>query len=104
MNDDGKLALAPFYDILPTKVILPTDKDDLGLLLNGKKQNIRKGDFDTFAKSVGISEYTKNAIMKEIDYKEEEMCLIIDNSLLSKNAKSVWKKLIHKNIKRSKLV
>ncbi len=30
--------LSPFYDLLNVKLILPTDKDDIALMLGGKKK------------------------------------------------------------------
>ena len=103
MDDNGKLSLAPFYDLLPTKVILPTDYEDLGMLLNGKKTNLRRKDFETFASSVGISENIKNKIMSQIDEKYDLMCQIIDEAPLDQNSKVSWKRMIKANIKRSKL-
>ena len=101
MDENGKLSLAPFYDLLPTKVILPTDHDDLGMLFNGKKTNLIKKDFDMFTKNIGLSELTKEKIMAKIDSKYEEMCQIIDDSFLDQNSKSSWKRMIKSNIKRS---
>ena len=100
MDDRGLLSLSPFYDLLPTKVILPSDNEELGMLLNGKKKYLLKRDFDEFAKSINLSEVTKNKIMKDIEDKYGTMCQIIDNSPLDQNSKSVWKRLIKSNIKR----
>lgn len=104
MDENGKLSLAPFYDLLPTKVILASDHDDLGMLFNGKKQNLRKTDFDQFADRIGISNLTKNGIMKKINDKSDEMFKIIDESELDQNSKSVWKRMIKANIKRANLL
>ncbi|MDD2635132.1 MAG: HipA domain-containing protein [Bacteroidales bacterium] len=38
--------LSPFYDLLNVKLILPQDKEDLALLLGGKKKNFNKEYFD----------------------------------------------------------
>ncbi|MCU0404719.1 MAG: HipA domain-containing protein [Chitinophagaceae bacterium] len=40
--------LSPFYDLLNVKIILPKDKEDMALLLGGKKENLNKGYFDHF--------------------------------------------------------
>ena len=54
MDEQGRLSLAPFYDILGTKIVLKADHQDLGMLFNGKNSNLRKHDFDQFAANVGI--------------------------------------------------
>lgn len=100
MDDDGQLSLAPFYDILPTKVILPTDYEELGMLLNGKKSKLAKKDFDEFAKNIGINSLTKDKIISDINNHYEMMCEIINDSTLDQNSKAVWKRLIKSNIKR----
>lgn len=51
-----EFVLSPAYDILPVNVILPEDKDELALALNGKKRNLRRKDFVTFAVSCDINE------------------------------------------------
>lgn len=102
MDEEGKLSLAPFYDLLPTKVILPTDQEDLGMLLNGKKHYLIKRDFDSFCEKVDVSLLTQQKIMKQIDDKYLDMCRVIDESLLDQNSKSNWKRMIKSNIKRSK--
>ena len=40
-----KYVLSDAYDMLSTNVVIPTDKEELALTINGKKQNIRKKDF-----------------------------------------------------------
>lgn len=100
MNEDGSLSLSKFYDLLPTKVILPSDKDDLGMRFNGKKNNLTRRDFDAFAKQVGIEEQQKNSIIRGIDSKVNVMEEIINNSLLNQNARTSWIRLIKKNIRR----
>ena len=102
MDGKGNLSLSPFYDILPTKIILPSDHEDLGLLLDGRKTNLRGGSFTAFANSIGIPELAQKKIMASIDQKHEEMCQIIDGSSLDQNSKSEWKKMIASGIKRSK--
>jgi len=103
MDDDGKLSLAPFYDFLPTKVILPSDHEDLGMLFNGRKRDLHKHDFDQFCKHVCIDANAQRYIMEAINRTEGELARIIDASCLDQNSKIVWKKMIHSNIKRAKL-
>ena len=102
MDEYGCLSLAPFYDFLPTKVILPTDHDDLGMVFNGRKTNLHKHDFDQFCKNIGIDEKTQSRLMKSIDDKENEMIEIINSSSINQYGKSEWIRKIHSNIKRAK--
>ena len=101
MDEGGKLSLAPFYDLLPTKVILPSDREDLGMLFNGRKKDLHRHDFEAFAHKVGIAPLTMEKTMKNMEEKYAAMCEIIDCSLLDQNSKSTWKRMIKGNIKRA---
>ena len=98
----GSLSLAPAYDLLPTKIILPSDHEDLGMLLNGQKYNLHKHDFDAFCAAVGINEIIQRKIMESIDRNVETMSQIIMDSTLNQDGKSRWIKMIAANIKRAK--
>ncbi len=51
----GKYLLSPAYDLLPVNVIMPEDKEQFALAMNGKKMNIRRKDFLVFAEECGIT-------------------------------------------------
>ncbi len=47
--------LSQFYDLVPVKIILPADTDELALMLNGKKSKLTKTDFFTFGEKLDLS-------------------------------------------------
>lgn len=45
---DGKVyRVAPAYDMVTTKLLMPQDQEELALTLNGKKSKLKRGDFET---------------------------------------------------------
>jgi serine/threonine-protein kinase HipA len=48
--------LAPAYDLLNTKLVIPKDPEELALTLNGRKRKLGKSDFDQFALGLDIPE------------------------------------------------
>ena len=46
--------LSPAYDLLPVNVIMPEDKEEFALTMNGKKTNLRYKDFLIFATAANI--------------------------------------------------
>ena len=52
---DGTWHLSPAYDLVPVKAILPADKDDLALTVNGKNRKLRAGDFKVAAATMGLT-------------------------------------------------
>ncbi|MBP5535432.1 MAG: HipA domain-containing protein [Bacteroidales bacterium] len=45
MPQDGLWRMAPAYDLLAVRIAMPSDKEELALTLNGKKNNIKRADF-----------------------------------------------------------
>lgn len=56
----NEVNLAPAYDLLATKLVLPKDEEECALTLNGKKKKIRRKDFDALAESLRIPEKARD--------------------------------------------
>ena len=52
----GEYTFAPAYDLLSTKLVIPEDNEELALTLNGKKQKLKKSDFDHLLKTFKIED------------------------------------------------
>ena len=52
----GEVKLSPAYDLLPTQLLLPEDKEESALTINGKKRRLTKNDFICFAQAILLSE------------------------------------------------
>ena len=90
----GEYVLSPAYDLLPVNANMPADKEQFALAMNGKKTNIKKGDFLKFADTCGISRQTAEKIIKSLvkfTPKWLEMC---DESLLPSDLKERLKNII----------
>ena len=57
--------LSKAYDMLPVNVIMPEDKEQLALTINGKKRNIHKKEFRILAESCGIPLNSAERMMKK---------------------------------------
>ncbi len=95
-NKKGKHELSPAYDLLSTKMVIPKDIEDLALNLNGKKNNLKRQDFENL-----IVDYVDR---KTIDnsYKKFQNVIpkwfeFIDNSFLNQKSKEKYKSIIKKN-------
>ena len=86
--------LSPAYDLLPVSVIMPEDKEELALTLNGKKNNIRKKDFLVFADSCGISRNAAEKMICEIKSKKQRLIDMCRDSLLTEDMKESLAALI----------
>jgi serine/threonine-protein kinase HipA len=58
--------LAPFYDFINVKLILPEDKEDIALVLGGKKRNFNKVYFNRLAEVLQLNEKQIQTVYKRI--------------------------------------
>jgi serine/threonine-protein kinase HipA len=89
-NEDDEIMLSPAYDLLSTKLLIPKDKEDLALTLNGKKNNIRKKDFDVFANQLRINEAALQKIYDKFGDSFHQMTTLISKSFLSDQMKEKY--------------
>jgi serine/threonine-protein kinase HipA len=91
--------LSPFYDLLNVKMILPEDKEDMALLLGGKKQNFNKGYFDRLGLVLKLNDKQIGAVYKRLGRWLPIAIPLIDASFLSKERKSEYTNLIKQRTK-----
>jgi len=64
-NLEGETRLAPAYDLLPTRLLLPEDQEESALTLNGKKSKIGLQDFLRFGEVLTLnSKQLENALRR----------------------------------------
>ena len=64
--ESGIYILSPAYDLLPVNVIMPEDREEFALTMNGKKTNLRRNDFLVFAESSGIPRKAAGTMMERM--------------------------------------
>lgn len=52
----GDVALSPAYDLLPTALLLPEDKEETALTMCGRKRHISRENFEQFGKALKLTE------------------------------------------------
>lgn len=90
----GSYILSPAYDLLPVNVIMPEDKEQTALALNGKKQNIRRKDFFVFAEECGISQVSAEKMIKKLVSMKPKFLAMCEDSLLPEDMKEQFAFLI----------
>ena len=94
-----KYALSPAYDMLPVNVILPSDKEQMALTLNGKKKNIRKKDFYALSDNLGINQKVAERIIEKVVSMKKEFFKECDSSYIGEEDKERVRALIEARIK-----
>lgn len=95
----GKYLLSPAYDLLPVNVIMPEDKEQLALAMNGKKMNIRRKDFLIFADTCGISRISAEKMIAGLAAKKDRFIAMCNESFLPAHLKERFTDLIRERSK-----
>lgn len=90
----GEYVLSPAYDLLPVNANMPADKEQFALAMNGKKMNIRKGDFLKFADTCGISLPTAEKLIDNLVKLTPKWLKMCEKSLLTDELKERLTKII----------
>lgn len=83
-KDNEHYALAPAYDMVAVKLLIPEDQEELALNLNGKKRKIKRADFNEAMAKSHIPEKAIENLWNRIEkgmknWKELISCSFINN-------------------------
>ena len=95
-----EFGLSPAYDLLPVNVILPEDKDETALSLNGKKRNLTRKDFLCFAVNCDIEKKTAERLTDKMCSLKDKYISVCRDSFLPKESQNKVIKLIEDRIRR----
>ena len=92
--------LSAAYDLLPVNLAMPEDTEEFALTMNGKKSNIKKSDFLTFAESCKIPEQAALKMIQRIVSFEEKFKDTANRSFLTEEEKTTLIELISERLER----
>ena len=99
-NEEGLVRLAPAYDLVCSRIVIPQEPDESALTIQGKKTRIKRKDMDLFAESLGVPEkirFAKFAGQKEL------FSSTIAASLLPRDMAAAFDKLFIERFQRLEL-
>lgn len=95
----GRYVLSEAYDMLPVSCIIPNDPEELALALNGKKRNLRRKDFLTFAEAAGLSKEAAEKMLRKVASMQETYATMCVESLIPDAMKERMTDLIAERVK-----
>lgn len=93
---DSNYMLTPAYDLLSTSLAMPEDDEELALTLNGKKNRIKREDFEKVMRGSGMDEKSITNLFNRFIKSIPKWHEIIDESFLPDTLKETY----HTNIDR----
>ncbi len=87
-------SLSPAYDMLPVNIIMPQDKEQMALTVNGKKRNIRKKDFLIMADNLSIKSKAAERIINQVCKYQDKIIEEIQQSYIPDDLKEDFALLV----------
>lgn len=86
--------LSPAYDLLNVSIVLPEDKEELALTLDGKKRKLSKKHFIRFGEGLGLNDKQIDIAFKRMVKNKPKALHWIDISFLSTEMKDLYKETL----------
>jgi serine/threonine-protein kinase HipA len=102
-KDNKHYALAPAYDMVAVKLLIPEDQEELALNLNGKKRKIKRLDFNEAMAKAQIPVKAIENLWNRIEKGMQQWQELIACSFLSEENKSILIPLIADRAKQLEL-
>ncbi len=81
-SQKGIIALSPAYDLVSSRLVIPEEKDEMALTINGKRNRLNKSDFLTFAETIKVDiTYAEKKIHELIELQGSCTNMINDSQL-----------------------
>jgi serine/threonine-protein kinase HipA len=100
--DAGEVQLAPAYDLLATRLILPKDEEETALTLNGKKKNLGRKDFDALAAALEVNPKARDNAYERLLGMRRTWTGILEKCLLPKPVREGYGDLVAQRMARLK--
>ncbi|MEK6557682.1 MAG: HipA domain-containing protein, partial [Candidatus Margulisiibacteriota bacterium] len=92
--------LSPAYDLVNTHLIIPDDKDETALTINGKKRNLKRSDFDILAEYLKLSDKATISVYATLRKLQTEASAVIEDSSLPASLQKRYQDILFKNIEK----
>ncbi|SDD75027.1 serine/threonine-protein kinase HipA [Pedobacter soli] len=103
LHTDRGILFSPAYDLLNVNLIYPRDQEDLALTLGGRKQKIKRADFDQFTVSLGIADKVRESIYADFSKQAKNVKSMIEKSFLTEEYRQEYLKIFQKKMLQIKL-
>jgi len=90
-DEEGRVRLAPVYDLVCSRIVLPNEANDSALTISGRKSKIRRKEMDLLADNLGIPQKVR---FSRFAGQKENFRKRLSASLLPKDLAAAFDKLL----------
>ncbi|MEZ0484181.1 HipA domain-containing protein [Fibrella aquatica] len=98
-TDEG-ISLTPAYDLLATKLLMPTDNEEFALSLNGKKSRLRSSDWKAFGNYLQLTDRQQQNVFTRLADRINKITKLVEISFLTPTTKEAYRQLLHERYER----
>ena len=95
-NPKEAYILTPAYDLLSTAIAMPEDEEELALTLNGKKNKIKREDFEKAMRDSGVDDKAISNLFNKFEKALPKWYSIIKESFLPTEQQTKYRELIER--------
>lgn len=99
IRSDSGWVLSPAYDLLNVAIILPEDKEETALTLEGKKKELSKENFISLAKNLDLTAKQMEGVFKRVKENKPKAIKWIEKSFLTESIKIEYIKVLESRYK-----
>lgn len=96
--------LAPAYDLLNVAIILPDDKEELALTLEGKKKKLSKENFIRLGKGLDLTDKQVEGAFKRMVKNKSKAIAWVEKSFLSDDMKTAYINILESRYQQLSLI
>lgn len=93
-GDGAIFSLSPAYDLVSTALVIENEDEQMSLTLNGRKNKLKKQDFDVLASNLALTEKQRDNCYLVFKNKMSDAIELIENSFLPIHQKEKLKTLM----------
>jgi serine/threonine-protein kinase HipA len=99
-REDVGYQLSPAYDVLSSRLVLPEEKDDMCLSLQGKRNSISKKDLQGLSEHFGLTGKQVNNALDRLSALRSSIEMMIEGSFLEKRLRNRFLEIFEERMDR----
>ncbi|MDA3851851.1 MAG: HipA domain-containing protein [Spirochaetaceae bacterium] len=102
IGSPGQISLAPAYDLLNTRLLIPEreDPEESALAINGKRRKLKLQDFHSLGINLGLTKKQLDNVEKRFVQKKQDLHQRVQWSFLDESSKTDYCELVEQRWKR----
>lgn len=99
-SEEGPVVLSPVYDLVSSRRVLPSEREEMALSLGGRRNRLERADFLSFAEREGIAASYAESRVVELLMLRDELLEMVHDSVLTREARAGLSRILAERLDR----